>query len=130
VDVLDKSKEVQEEQKEKMRYFWENVVTRTSRKEKEVQKEFEKRKKEGKLFDEQIYENQVNDKYLLINSHFQTVRPSDEAIGYTKAEIETYLKNFGTLRSKKETKAKETKKKEEKKEEEKTDEEEDEEEGH
>jgi len=86
------SEEVQAEQKEVMRKFWEETVTRTSRA--KFQKEFEKKRNSGNAFDEQIYKNQENDKYLLLNKTFRTVRPTDMTEGYTKHEILTWLASF------------------------------------
>jgi len=106
------SEEVQAEQKEFMRKFWEETVTRTSRA--KYQKEFEKKRNSGNAFDEQIYKNQENDKYLLLNKLFKTSKPSDITTGYTKQEILTWLTSFGkNSKQEKKTVTSEKKEKEE-----------------
>jgi len=109
------NKEVQALQKEKMRFFWEKVVVRTTRRERV--KDFQKAKDQGRSFDEQIYANQEADKYILINHNFKAVNPSNMDEGYSKEDIENYIRSFGTLHPKKietKDKSKKTEKKDEK----------------
>jgi hypothetical protein len=102
------SEEVQSEQKDKMIIFWNETVTKTSRM--KNQKEFEKKRAAGRVFDEAIYKNQENDKYLLLGKDFKTVVPADEEVGYTEDEIKAYLLTLSG-EEKKTTKKSEEKKK-------------------
>lgn len=82
---LNLSPEVQLENKAHIKRFWEVTVTKTTHT--SNVKRFEEARTQGVLFDESIYRNQENDKYLLVNDHFNTVQPADPALGYTKEEI-------------------------------------------
>lgn len=83
------SPDVQKAQKEKMVDFWTNTIKKTTHQVNRVQ--FEKKISSGTAFDEEIYRNQENDKYLLLNRSFKSVSPSNPVLGYTEAEIRTWI---------------------------------------
>jgi hypothetical protein len=109
---LNLSQEVQDENKAKMKVFWEVTVGKTSHG--ANKKNFDKKKEEGKSFDEDIYKNQVNDKYMLLSKNFKSLKPANEEVGYTKEEILAWI-SLMTGVQKTDTEKKEEKKKEEKK---------------
>jgi hypothetical protein len=92
------SEEVQLVQKMYMKDFWENQINKTSNK--SNQKNFEKRLAKGDMFDEAIYKNQENDKYLLIGTDFRELVPKDLDVGYEKEELEGWMESMFTKKTK------------------------------
>jgi len=86
------SPELQEMNKGYMKIFWEEQVNTTSNTRNLAN--FQKKKKEGKIFDEAIYKNQENDKYLLLSPRFADIAPTDPSVGYTEPEVRAWLASF------------------------------------
>jgi len=84
--------ELQMMHKEKMKKFWTETVTKTTHKTNQMS--FNRIARTEKAFQEDIYQNQANDKYPLMNMHWKTVMPTNEETGYTKEEIVGWLESF------------------------------------
>jgi len=86
------SSDVQAMQKARMVDFWTNTIKKTTHMSNRVQ--FEKRVATGSAFDEEIYKNQENDQYLLLNKNFKSIAPSNPNLGYSEMEIKNWISSI------------------------------------
>jgi len=80
---------LQDRNKVLIKKFWEEQIKKTGHKANEAN--FKKKMEDKELFDESIYSNQANDKYLLLDESYDEINPADMTNGYSESEIALWI---------------------------------------